>query len=397
MSIPIPGANGTRQPRIFILYASTGGGHLSAARALQAAIQLRHPGTYQVELINIPLVTDSQRVRMLYESYNLMLKADPRFAKHGMRLLNTFNVEKAVIPLVKRAYQNVRRMVEQERPDLIVSVHAILNHALTMALRDCHLQDRTPYVIVCTDLTNNFLRGWANPDATRIITFSEMARRQMLEYGVPAEKLEVHRGFTVHPSFFAEPVNRDAAREELGLNPRTFTLLISMGGVAIPRKTVAIVRELLRSELPLQLLVVCGMNPPLKRKMHFIARKAPIRMHVYGYTQRIALMMSAADLMISKPGPGTIMEAVIKELPLLLDNVTEPMPQEKGNLAFALDEGIAHPITSYRRLPYLVERLMRDTAEYRHMKENMRRIKHEDAIFDVAESVLSLLPPGGGQ
>ena len=35
------------------------------------------------------------------------------------------------------------------------------------------------------------------------------------------------------------------------------------------------------------------------------------------------------------------MEAVIKELPLLLDNVTEPMPQEKGNLRYALEQGVA--------------------------------------------------------
>ena len=156
--------------------------------------------------------------------------------------------------------------------------------------------------------------------------------------------------------------------------------------MAIPRKTTAIVRTLLRSELPLQLLVVCGMNHSLKRKMHYLARNVTARMHVYGFTQRISLMMTAADLMIGKPGPGSIMEAVIKELPLLLDNVTEPMPQELGNLNYAMVHGIALPITAYRRLPQLVERLMfnstgipahsRKYAPPQARKRHLRRGRH---------------------
>jgi 1,2-diacylglycerol 3-beta-galactosyltransferase len=402
MSDTDAGAQPGHKPKIFIIYANTGGGHLSAAKALQAAIELRHPDQYQVEIVNVPLISGSQRIRLLYESYNVMLRADPRYAKHGLRLLNAFNVERVVIPWVRRGYLNVRRFLLKEQPDLIVSVHAILNHAFIRALQECDWQHRTPYVIVCTDLTDHFLRGWANPNATKVITFTEAARRQMIAYGMPPEKVAVHNGFAVNPSFFTEHLSREDAREQLGLDRNTFTILVSLGGMAIPRKTSAIVRMLIRSGLPVQLLVICGMNRALKRKMHYVARTAKIRMHVHGFTQRISLMMSAADLMISKPGPGSIMEAVVKELPLLLDDVTEPMPQEKGNLAFALEHGIACAITSYRQLPRVVNRLMSDPAEYATMQENMRRLKHEEAIFEVTETVLSLLPkpsrvgePGG--
>lgn len=381
-----------RKPKIFIIYASTGGGHLSAARALQAAIEMRYPDQYQVEIVNIPLITGSQRVHLLYESYNTLLKADPRYAKHGLRLLNAFNVERVVIPWLRRAYLNIRRFVQLEQPDLIVSVHAILNHSVTRALRECGLHGRIPYVILCTDLTDNFLRGWANPNATKAITFTEKARQQLIAFGMPAEKIVVHHGFAVNPSFFIEPLGKAEACEQLGLRPDLFTVLVSLGGVAIPRKTIAIVRQLIRSGLPLQLLVICGLNRSLKRKMHYLARTTPIRMHVHGFTQRISLMMSAADLMISKPGPGTIMEAVIKELPLLLDDVTEPMPQEKGNLQFAIEEGIALPINNYRELPSMIGRLMTHPDEYQRLRENMRRIRNPEAIFQVAETVLDLLP-----
>lgn len=393
MSDTLAGTASGRKPKIFVMYANTGGGHISAARALDAAIKLRYPDQYEVMLLNVPLISGSQRVQMLYDSYNLMLQADPRYAKHGMRLLNSFNVEKAVIPWVRRAYQNVRRLVEQEQPDMIVSVHPILNHALIRALKECGRYAQVPFVIVCTDLTDHFLKGWANPEASLVITFTELAKRQMVAYGLPSQRVQVHNGFAVNPSFFLDKTSKEEARELLGLRPEIFTVLISMGGMAIPRKTTAVVRALIASQLPLQLLVICGMNRSLKRKMHYVARTAPIRMHVHGFTQRIAQMMTAADVMITKPGPGTIMEAVIKELPLLLDEVTEPMPQEKGNLAFAVEEGIAIRLTNYRRLPKIIDRLMNDPAEFNTLRANMHRIKNEDAIFEVAETVLGMLKP----
>ena len=381
-----------RKPKILIAYVNTGGGHLSAARAIEAAIHARYPQQYDVVIMNLADVCGSQGITMLYESYNLMLRANPRYAKHGLKFLNLVNMERVVIPVARRAFNNVRHTLVRERPDVIVSVHAILNHALLRALKECDWQGKVPYVIVCTDLTDNFLKGWANPQATRLITFTELARAQMITFGVPPEKITVHRGFPVHPAFFTPCASKLDCRAQLGLDAEPFTVLISLGGMALPGKTTAIVKTLLSSGLPLQLLVVCGMNRTLKRRMHYLARTTPMHMHVYGFTQRIPLMMTAADVMITKPGPGTIMEAVIKGLPMLLDNVTEPMPQEKGNLRYAVEQGVALEFTSYPSLPHIIEHLMHDSAAYAQMQEQTRQLKNEQAIFEVVESILAEIP-----
>ena len=168
--------------------------------------------------MNLTAASRSQGVAMLYGSYNFMLKADTRYAKHGLKLLNTVDMERILIPMVRRAVGNIRRTIIRERPDLIVSVHAMLNHLLIRLLKDCEWQSSVPYVIVCTDLTDNFLKGWANPQATRVITFTEMARKtQMMSYGVAPEKITVLRGFPVNPAFFAH-ANRQQCREQLGLD-----------------------------------------------------------------------------------------------------------------------------------------------------------------------------------
>jgi len=381
-----------RKPKILIAYANTGGGHLSAARAIEAAIHERYPQEYDVLIMNLSAASRSQSVTMLYESYNFMLKAGTRYAKPGLKLLNTVDIERMLMPMVRRAVGNIRRTIIRERPDLIVSVHGMLNHLLLRLLKDCDWLGKVPYVIVCTDLTDNFLKGWANPQATRVITFTEMARAQMMTYGVAPEKITVHRGFPVNPSFFTADAGKQECRDQLGLDANLFTALVSLGGMAIPSKTKSIVKALLTSGLPLQVVVVCGTNRSLTRRMHTVARTSTMPLHVYGFTQRIPQMMSAADVMITKPGPGTIMEAVIKELPLLLDNVTEPMPQEKGNLRYALEQGVALEFTSYRQLPQVLAQLMQDHAAYAQMQEQMSRLKNEQGIFEVVESILAELP-----
>jgi UDP-N-acetylglucosamine:LPS N-acetylglucosamine transferase len=380
------------RPRILLLYTKTGGGHLSAARAIKAAIDTRYPDTYDVVLYDVADSAHSPRVAMLYGTYNLMLKASPGQATAGWMLLNALQGEKGFMPWMPRAVQAVEDELRQARPALMVSVHGIVNHVMLHARAACGWTERVPYAIVCTDLTDRFLNGWANPNADLLITFTEAARRQMVDYGVPEEKVRVINGFTVHPEFAQPGATRAACRTALGLHPELFTVLVSLGGMAIPGKTKQIVRALGASGLPLQLIVVCGMNRSLEQQVHKLLRRYPVRAQVHGFTQRIAEMMTAADVMISKPGPGSIMEAVVKELPLLLDAVTKPMPQEQGNLAFAEAQGIALPITRYVDLPNMINLLMTDANAYASMQSAMRRMKNADAIFDVADALLGLLP-----
>jgi len=379
-------------PRILLLYTKTGGGHLSAARAIKAAIDQRYPAAYDVVLYDVSASSHSRRVAMLYGTYNLMLTTNPRYTRQGMKLLNAVGAERAFIPWLPAPYRRMREALHEAHPDLMVSVHGIVNHVMLRALLESGRADTVPYAIVCTDLTNNFLKGWANPKADLIITFTEMARQQMLDYQVPAHKVQLINGFAVHPSFFQHPLLPSDCRAALGMRPDVFTILVSLGGMAIPGKTKAIVQRLCASGLPLQMMVVCGMNRNLKRQVRAIAHRYPTRVNVHGFTQRIDQMMTAADLMITKPGPGTMMEAVVKELPLCLDAVDEPMPQEKGNLLFAEKEEIAVTFTRYIDLPDIVDRLMREPETYHRLQANMRRIKNASAIFEVADALVALLP-----
>ena len=88
---------------------------------------------------------------------------------------------------------------------------------------------------------------------------------------------------------------------------------------------------------PLQLVVVCGRNEPLRRAVATLDRPHPTR--VLGFTREIPSLMAAADLVVTKPGGLTVSESLALGRPLLVGN---PLPgQEVANSDFLLEHGAA--------------------------------------------------------
>lgn len=376
--------------KILVLYETAGGGHYSAAKAIEAAVRIRYPD-YTTSLLHISLESGSQRVQTMYEGYNLLLKLDPSYTRMGMSVLNTVNVEKVLFPLLPKAARNIERAILREKPDIILSVFGMINYAFIDTLKTLGLFGKIPYVIFCTDLTRHFLRGWAHPEADQIIVMHQEAKEQMFEYGVPYDKIRVLNGIPVNPMFWMDRKPALEARKSLGLPAEPFLVLITMGGVAV-RNTWRISKELMESGLPIQLVVCCGRNKALKKKIERIAALSPIPVRVLGFTDQMPLLMDAADLVVTKPGPGTIAEATVKEVPLLIDATRPPMPQEKGNLLYALASGIGLAIDHRHPASMLVQNLMSDHERYAQIKAAMGRLKNENAIFELVDAVLDQIP-----
>jgi len=76
--------------------------------------------------------------------------------------------------------------------------------------------------------------------------------------------------------------------------------------------------------------IIAGRNEPLLRQLQ--AEPWPVRVVPLGFVEQMADWMRAADLLISKAGPGTLAEAACVGVPVL---VTDFIPgQESGNVAW---------------------------------------------------------------
>lgn len=376
--------------KVMLIYETAGGGHLANARAIQAAMAERHPGI-DVFMMHVAHESQSHRLKALYESYNVMLKSDPRMVKVGFRLLNTINAEAILLPLLPKARHNLEACIRRERPDLIVSVFSMINHAVIRVLKNLAWHHKVPYLIFCTDLSQGFLKHWVDQEADGFVALSDVAAEQMIAFGASPQQIKVLHGLPVHPAFARSAVGKAEARKELRLAPDRFTVLITMGGVG-GKNTWRYAKELASSGLQLQVVVVCGRNRLLERRVRRLAARSPLPMRVYGYTDQMPLLMEAADCILSKPGPGTIAEAIEKQRPLLVDAIREPMPQEKGNLDFVLNHGIGDAVDRRGDLVKLVRRYMEDRARYDAVVANMGKMRNSESVYDLVEYLVSRIP-----
>ena len=372
--------------RILIIYETAGGGHYANAKAIEKAMGLRHPDS-EVHLMHISQASGSKRITALYNSYNDLLKADPRLVRYGYRVMNAVNAERLVVPLVPRAYRKFEEYFLKVKPDIVVSVFGVFNYTTRRLLDDLGWSGQVPFVIFVTDLTRNFLKSWVHPDADLMIAMLPETREQLIEYGMDPARIHVLDGLPVNPTLSTQQVDAESARRRLGLAIDRFTILVTMGGVA-NKNTVRFAAELAESGLPVQLVVCCGRNAGLKRQVEKLASKATIPIRVLGFTDQMPLLMDACDLAISKPGPGTIAELVHKERPFLLDGIFAPMPQETGNVDFVVERGIGRVITPREGVVDWVRRLMDHPEELEAMRASMRAIRNPEAVFDLVDRIM---------
>jgi processive 1,2-diacylglycerol beta-glucosyltransferase len=107
-----------------------------------------------------------------------------------------------------------------------------------------------------------------------------------------------------------------------------------------------------------------------------------------GYTTEMDEYMSAADLLLGKPGGLTTSEALAKGLPLVIVNPIQG--QEERNSDHLLEEGAAIRCNNMPVLAYKIDNLLGDTNRLVMMRKNVRRLAKPEAAFDIVKKLLSL-------
>src|SRR3972149_5676114 len=91
-------------------------------------------------------------------------------------------------------------------------------------------------------------------------------------------------------------------------------------------------KKIAKLKLPAHLLVCLGKNEELKSKINKIKFNSNISVTTIGFTSRISDLMAASDLILTKPGPNSISEAMYMNLPMILDGSTKILFWEKLNI-----------------------------------------------------------------
>lgn len=374
-------------PSILFAISDTGGGHRSGAAAIDAALAQIAASSAERHIVDILASTGLPLVKDAPDLYNqLSTRWLPLFdlmfqATDGRRRVDALT-QFVYLP----AHRNIVRVLEQTRPNLVVSVHPLVNRLIGNARRTYRLSFR--FVTVVTDLVS-LHSSWADPGAELCIVPTDEAYQLLLRRGFPAEKL-ICTGFPVHPKFTRYQGTRRAARIELAVDLDPFTVLLTSGGVGSGQLR-DLVLMLDQAYPDIQLLVVTGKNAALRAELTALNLRPTIQ--IYGFVENMEVLMAASDVIITKAGPGTLMEALVMRRPVI---VTEAVGmQERGNIDFVLNHELGAFCPTPDRIVPAVADLM-DPAAYASTVARLADAVPRDGAIQIAQVLLDqlqLAPP----
>jgi UDP-N-acetylglucosamine:LPS N-acetylglucosamine transferase len=376
------------KPSVDFVYFDAGGGHRSAALALQAVIQ-REQYDWNVRLMNLQEVLDPLDIFRkvsgirLQDLYNLMLaKGWTRGSKTLLKLMH------GVIRIYHaQQVKLLTRYWQEQQPDLVVSLVPNFNRALFQSLHRA-LPGR-PMATVLTDMADYPPHFWMERQPEQyFVCGTRRAVEQADAIGHPAARTFLVSGMILRPTFYEVPgVDRRAERLRLGLDAELPTGLVLFGGEGAGAMY-DIARRLGNSKLELQLIFICGRNKRLKERL--LTLETRNRMHVEGFTKQVPQYMQLADFFIGKPGPGSISEALHMGLPVIIERNACTLPQERYNADWVREEGVGIVLPNFRGIEGALARLLLGDSMAVMRKRIGGRIQNR-AVFEVPQMLAGIL------
>lgn len=404
------------QRTILFLIADTGAGHRSAANAIRNAISLLSqkeqeewrvssenereegnkvgpvsptPSTYRIEIVDVFEEYSHFPLREAVKLYGPTIRYNPKLFGRVFHLSNkarrALTAQTVAAPLI---HNGLLRLITTVQPDVIVSVHPLLNYVTLRALRELGLH--IPFITVVTDLvTVHYL--WFAPRADAYIVPTEDAKQLYLERGLDPTRVHV-LGMPIDPKFTLPLPGKQELQRKLGLEPGLPVVLLVSGGEGSGLSSA--VEAISQARLPAQLLIITGRNKRLYVHLQRERSSLHVPAKVFGFVNNMPEMMRASDVIVTKAGPGTICEALACDLPLILSGYVPG--QEEGNVMYVLENNVGVLVRNTFELVDTLRLLLKPGSQLLHAQlENAKRIRRPEASFDIARCILSFLPPAG--
>lgn len=317
-----------RPKRILMLMSTAGGGHKSAALSLSATLTARYGDRVIIDMVDVLKEYAPQPFDHMPEAYQIMIKS-PAAWKGFYDLGDGVRRSKMITSSIALyARRHSERLLDNHPADIIVSTYHFANSPILETLH--RRKSKTPFVTVVTDLVTA-PPVWFDTKTTICITPTQATADLALKSGLDPKTI-VTIGMPVSEKFHPPTKPKDQLKKALGWDQGRPAIIAMAGGEGIGSLD-QIADEL--SRLDAVIAVVTGKNSQLLSKLS--GPDTPSNIRAYGFVTNLADLMQAADLIVTKAGPGTIVEALNTHLPLVL--YSRLSGQEDGNVSFVTDSG----------------------------------------------------------
>eukprot|EP00270_Netrium_digitus_P012671 TRINITY_DN4144_c0_g1_i1.p1 TRINITY_DN4144_c0_g1~~TRINITY_DN4144_c0_g1_i1.p1 ORF type:complete len:617 (+),score=138.84 TRINITY_DN4144_c0_g1_i1:117-1967(+) len=402
------GAGGDEhQKSVLILMSDTGGGHRASAEALKDTFELEYGKAYKVHVIDLWKEHTPWPFSELPRSYSFLVKHETlwRFTFHATKPRFVHQSQMAATSAF--VAREVAKGLQRYKPDVIVSVHPLMQHIPLRVLRSKGLLHKIPFTTVITDLTTCH-PTWFHKLVTVCFCPTKEVAQRALKAGLQLPQIRVH-GLPIRPSFCQPTAPKEELRKNLGMDAELPAVLLMGGGEGmgpVEATALALAESLGRPPPPSadgegqketaeashgqplgQLIIVCGRNKKLQARLEGI--KWPMPTQVKGFVRNMPEWMEACDIIITKAGPGTIAESMIRGLPMIINDFIAG--QEAGNVPYVVENGAG----KFCDKPKVIAKMVAEwfgpmASELKEMAGNALRLARPEAVFDIVRDLDAL-------
>lgn len=386
-----------RKPLVDLIYFDAGGGHRASAIALKAVVE-RQRRPWTIRMVNLRDVLEpidfirrltGVRVENLYNGmlkHNLTIGVGPMLPVMHMLIRR----------MHRRKVASLARYWQEPRPDLVVSLIPHFNRAIFEGLRAADFRQGrlpTPMVTIMTDLADYPPHFWIERQDQYLICGTAAAVQQALAIGCRPELVLRASGMIVRPEFY-ETLDICLQRERcrLGLRPDLPTGLVMFGGFGSHRM-VTIAKRVAEAQLKTQLIFLCGHNQQLRQQL--TAMDLPFLRYIEGFTRDVPYFMSLSDFFVGKPGPGSISEALVKGLPVIVVRNASTMVQERYNTEWIQQNQVGVVLDSFAEIARGVAPML-DPEQRVRFRSRVSAIRNR-AVFEIPDMLDPLLAQQQGE
>ncbi|MEK7448508.1 MAG: glycosyltransferase, partial [Planctomycetota bacterium] len=376
-----------RRLKVIIFTAAYGGGHKSVANALRGYFNCRYANKVSVEIIDFMKQFAPVADKSLYYLYKQTIKRVPsayRFffdvtdklfgrSSGKIDLLRSLQVRRLWRKISRPGRKKAREFLAKARPDIIISTYPVPTQVLPDFKKSLNFYIAT----VITDFGVH--SQWINRENDLYFVASDEVKKFLISKGIPAGRVKV-TGIPIRP-VFSRPVNNINVRKKFGLSSK-FTVLVMSGEYGLG-KIKKLCEELIH--LPVQLVIICGRNERLLKKIAPLARRYR-NIKPFGFVEEVNELMKVSDLLVGKAGGITVSEAQASGLPMI---IYCPIPgQEMYNVDYLVNHGAAFFSRDEKDVAQKVEFLLRHPERLRQMQVRTKRIGKPLSTGNVCKEIM---------
>ncbi len=377
--------------RVLLTYMESGMGHITSMKSISDA--LKNMNLPNLELIDCYIMQeDNDPVLIKFNNFIIhQTKQTNCIRGYGPFVfwwLEVLGKQKFMVfvhhLLFRKALNHTLEAFKKRNPDVIVSTH----YFTTLAAVEYKRRVNKNCIVITYNPDNNVHPWWDNRDGMFVVNndvcFNEAIKRRHFK----AENVkQVY--FTARNEVINAAISPNEYRKKYNIPQDKFCVMIADGAYASAR-SVAVAEELLKTDLPLTIIMLAGKNEEVYNKFKALESKTKpnITLITSGFTTSVHELYCASDLFVTKAGPNAILDSVFMGTPIIVDFYAHPIEKATTKL-FVDDYNVGKAIYKPKQIRAQIEEFIKDPNLLAPYKENCKKFdKSKNGSLDMAKIIV---------